>query len=200
MLRRISLIVVVGLLSVVILVACGDDDDDETPTATRAPATNAPALSPTTGAGTPAAGSPIAGSPVASGSPAANGAGTPVASPDTSTPVALVATPETSAEATPGASATEAAVVPVLTVDLLDIRFAPEEITIPANTDVTITLVNEGVTNHTFDIGALNIHSGTVKSGESTTVTINAAPGEYRYECEIPGHKQAGMVGTLIVQ
>jgi uncharacterized cupredoxin-like copper-binding protein len=31
-------------------------------------------------------------------------------------------------------------------------------------------------------------------------VTINAAPGEYEYYCAVPGHKQAGMVGKLIVK
>jgi uncharacterized cupredoxin-like copper-binding protein len=31
-------------------------------------------------------------------------------------------------------------------------------------------------------------------------VTINAAPGDYQYYCSIPGHKEAGMVGTIHVQ
>jgi plastocyanin len=85
-------------------------------------------------------------------------------------------------------------------VDLVDIAFEPTEITIPANTDVTINLVNKGAAVHTFDIDALGINSGELAGGQSTTVTINAAPGEYEYYCAIPGHKEAGMVGKLIVK
>jgi heme/copper-type cytochrome/quinol oxidase subunit 2 len=85
-------------------------------------------------------------------------------------------------------------------VDLVDIAFQPNTLTIPANTPVTINIVNKGAATHTFDIDALGINTGEVAPGASTTVTINAAPGQYEYYCAIPGHKQAGMVGTLTVQ
>ena len=85
-------------------------------------------------------------------------------------------------------------------VSLEDIKFNPTEITIPANTDVTINLVNKGVTAHSFDIDNLNVHSGEVQAGATATVTINAPPGEYEYYCAVPGHKEAGMIGKLIVQ
>ncbi len=85
-------------------------------------------------------------------------------------------------------------------VAMVDIAFNPTEITIPANTDVTIDLINSGAAPHTFDIEALAIHSGEYAAGQTGSVTINAAPGEYEYVCAIPGHKEAGMVGTLIVQ
>jgi cytochrome c oxidase subunit 2 len=86
------------------------------------------------------------------------------------------------------------------TVNLEDIKFDPTAITIPANTPVTVTLVNKGATAHTFDIDALNVHSGPVAPGATATVTITAAPGQYQYYCAEPGHKEAGMVGTLTVQ
>jgi uncharacterized cupredoxin-like copper-binding protein len=31
-------------------------------------------------------------------------------------------------------------------------------------------------------------------------VEIKAQPGEYRIDCDIPGHREAGMVGTLVVK
>jgi uncharacterized cupredoxin-like copper-binding protein len=86
------------------------------------------------------------------------------------------------------------------TVKAVDIAFQPTELAIPANTDVVLSVVNEGIAVHSFDVDALNIHSGELASGTSTTVTINAAPGEYEYYCALPGHKEAGMVGKLIVQ
>jgi plastocyanin len=87
-----------------------------------------------------------------------------------------------------------------MTVEMIDINFNPKELTIPANTDVTINLVNKGVTAHNFNIDQLNVHSGDYSAGQTGTVTINAAPGTYEYYCSIPGHKEAGMVGTLTVQ
>jgi nitrite reductase (NO-forming) len=86
------------------------------------------------------------------------------------------------------------------TVEMIDINFNPKEITIPANTDVTINLTNTGAAVHNFTIDELNVSSGDYAPGQTGTVTINAAPGTYQYYCSIPGHKEAGMVGTLTVQ
>jgi plastocyanin len=103
------------------------------------------------------------------------------------------ATPTGSPEAGNGVAAQQ-------TVEMIDIAFNPKELTIPANTDVTINLVNKGVTVHNFNIDELNVHSGDYNPGQTGSVTINAAPGTYEYYCSIPGHREAGMVGTLTVQ
>lgn len=85
-------------------------------------------------------------------------------------------------------------------VDLVDVAFNPREFSIPANTPTAITLVNRGAIVHNFTIDQLNVHSGDIKPGQSTTVTINAPAGTYTYYCAIPGHRAAGMVGTLTVK
>jgi plastocyanin len=85
-------------------------------------------------------------------------------------------------------------------IDLVDIAFNPKGFSIRANTPTVITLVNQGVAVHTFDIDELNVHSGDLQPGQSTTVTIDAPPGTYAYFCAIPGHREAGMVGTLTVK
>jgi plastocyanin len=109
-------------------------------------------------------------------------------------------TPTATAEGgEPTAAATTTGTAGV-SVEMVDINFAPKEITIPANTDVTIDLVNTGATVHNFNVEALDVHSGDYSPGQTGTVTINAAPGEYEYICSIPGHKESGMVGKLIVQ
>ncbi|MEA2526398.1 MAG: hypothetical protein QOF73_3625 [Thermomicrobiales bacterium] len=87
----------------------------------------------------------------------------------------------------------------VVFIDMVDIAFAPKEITIPAYTDVTINLVNNGAAVHTFNIDELNVHSGDYDAGQSGSLTINAAPGDYQFYCGIPGHEQAGMVGVIHV-
>lgn len=122
------------------------------------------------------------------------GAGTPAA--DAATPE--MASPEASPDATPAACATPG--TGAFTVEMVDIAYTTTELTIPAGTDVTIELPNNGAAAHNFNIDELGIHSGDVAPGAATTVTINAPAGTYEYYCSIPGHRQAGMVGTLIVQ
>lgn len=117
------------------------------------------------------AGGGAAGTPGAAGSPAADG------------------TPDDGA-----------AMQDEVTVEMVDIAFNPNELTIPANTDVTVHLPNLGAAIHNFHIDELDVHSEDVAPGAETAVTINAEPGEYEYYCSVPGHRQAGMVGTLIVE
>ena len=118
----------------------------------------------------------------------ASGAATPAAAtPAAATPVAAAATPEAANGDQP-------------TVEMVDIDFNPNEFTIPANTDVTVMLPNEGAIVHNFNIDELGISSGDVQPGNTGEVTINAEAGEYTYYCNVPGHREAGMVGTLTVE
>ena len=86
------------------------------------------------------------------------------------------------------------------TIEMIDIAFEPKDVTIAANTDVTITLPNNGVAVHNFTSDDLGVRSEDVPGGGSTTVTINAQPGTYTFYCSVPGHKEAGMQGTITVQ
>jgi uncharacterized cupredoxin-like copper-binding protein len=126
-------------------------------------------------------------------------AGTPVAAEaaPTMAPAAPTATTQTmpAAGASPAAQATAGP-----TVDMIDIAFSPNEITIPANTPTTVHLVNRGAAVHTFNIDELNVQSGDYAPGQEGDVTINAPAGTYQYYCNIPGHREAGMVGNLIVK
>ncbi len=105
------------------------------------------------------------------------------------------ATPLAPAEATPQAAAPAASELEVVAHDIF---FDPKEITIPANTNVTVKIPNEGVTAHNFTIDALGI-SVDIAPGATGEAVINAPAGTYEYYCNVPGHKAAGMVGTLTV-
>jgi uncharacterized cupredoxin-like copper-binding protein len=118
------------------------------------------------------------------------------ASAPAATPGAEGATPVAGATPTTGDETTTAATT--VEVVSFDIYFEPSELTIPANTDVTVNLPNEGATLHNFSIDALGIDVD-IAPGATEQVVINAPAGEYEYYCNVPGHKQAGMVGTLIV-
>jgi uncharacterized cupredoxin-like copper-binding protein len=115
------------------------------------------------------------------------------------------ATP-TAAGGTPAAGGAEQAAAgaaagagETVTVESYDIYFEPKEVTIPADTDVTVQLPNEGVTAHNFSIDELGI-SVDIAPGATEETVIDAPAGTYEYYCNVPGHKPAGMVGTLTVQ
>jgi uncharacterized cupredoxin-like copper-binding protein len=82
---------------------------------------------------------------------------------------------------------------------LVDVAFSPRGFSIPANAPTVVTLVNRGAVAHNFTIDELNVRSGDLRPGQATTVTVDAPAGAYAYYCAIPGHRQAGMVGTLTV-
>jgi superoxide dismutase, Cu-Zn family len=86
-----------------------------------------------------------------------------------------------------------------IVVDMADIFFDPDRITIPADTDVRITLVNVGETVHNFAIEEQNV-SVDVQPGDTAEEVLNLPPGSYEFVCDVPGHKQAGMVGVIAVQ
>jgi uncharacterized cupredoxin-like copper-binding protein len=88
----------------------------------------------------------------------------------------------------------------VVEVVMVDIDFQPEALTIPANTDLTLHLPNEGTIPHNFKIDDPEVFSGDVASGASADLTLNLPPGSYEYYCTIPGHRPAGMVGTLTME
>lgn len=80
-----------------------------------------------------------------------------------------------------------------------DIFFEPDTLTIPADTTVTLVLPNQGAAQHNFAIDELDI-SVDQGPGETHEIEINAPAGTYEFYCNVPGHREAGMVGTLTVE
>lgn len=87
----------------------------------------------------------------------------------------------------------------IYVVTSIDIAYEAAELTIPANTDVTIQYENHGVLEHNFNIDQAMIYTDPIPGGASTSFTVNLPPGIYEFYCSVPGHKEAGEVGTLIV-
>jgi len=108
------------------------------------------------------------------------------------------ATDSSAAEATPAAASGSDAATET-TVEMVDIAFNPSSLTIPADTDVTVSLPNTGAALHNFSIDELGIDVD-VAAGDTGSATINAPAGDYEFYCNVPGHKEAGMLGTLTVQ
>lgn len=91
-----------------------------------------------------------------------------------------------------------------VTIGAYDIYFDPKEVTIPANTDVTVNLPNNGVTLHNFSVTGHNNPDAPnlgidvdLAVGTAETIAINAPAADYYFFCNVPGHEAAGMFGTL---
>ncbi|MFL5883581.1 MAG: plastocyanin/azurin family copper-binding protein [Thermoleophilaceae bacterium] len=67
---------------------------------------------------------------------------------------------------------------------------------------VQITLTNPAPVPHNITLQTPQGVKGgpTVGKGGTSTVTANLKPGKYIYYCSVPGHRQAGMQGTLTVK
>jgi uncharacterized cupredoxin-like copper-binding protein len=81
-------------------------------------------------------------------------------------------------------------------------RFEPETITIKAGQAVTIVFRNRGFIVHDYiSTGAeQNAKLANVQGGREARGVFKAAkPGTYQVLCLQPGHKEAGMVGKIVV-
>lgn len=101
-------------------------------------------------------------------------------------------------EAETGASTSDGSSTDI-SLDAVDIAFSVSELSIPADTDVSITLTNQGVAAHDFVIDGTDFATPQLNGGESATIVVNLPAGTYTYYCSVPGHREAGMVGTLTV-
>jgi plastocyanin len=86
----------------------------------------------------------------------------------------------------------------VLSVAGTEFAFAPAMLKAsPGRT--TIRFTNKGTTDHDFTIDALHVKL-TAKPGESAEATVTLTPGTYTSYCSVPGHRQSGMQGMLMVK
>ena len=109
-----------------------------------------------------------------------------------------------------------------ITVEASDFTYEPVTITVPAGQPVTLMLKNVGKVEHDFVVDNINVadvkasDSGPAthhqmdqneydlhffaKAGETATLQFTAMePGTYEIFCSVEGHKEAGMIGELIV-
>jgi len=79
-----------------------------------------------------------------------------------------------------------------------NVAFTETELATTAG-EVTVTLENKDLFWHTFTIEELGVDLR-VPVGAQLPITFDAPPGEYEFVCDIPGHTEAGMSGTLTVE
>ena len=101
-------------------------------------------------------------------------------------------------------------------VEMLDVQFRPNEFTVPAGAEVTVTATNYGLARHNFIIFKKGFDAGEhfghedepniywqieLQPGTSATETFVAPlePGEYFVACGAMSHMEDGMVAKLTV-
>ncbi|MPZ70241.1 MAG: hypothetical protein GEU71_12045 [Actinobacteria bacterium] len=82
-------------------------------------------------------------------------------------------------------------------LEAIDFEFSEGSAT--AASGATIELVNEGMVEHDFSVEGADymLHAA---PGETATGTLTIEPGDYTFFCSVPGHREAGMEGTLTVE
>lgn len=97
--------------------------------------------------------------------------------------------------------AQQAAPAQEIEVLMSEFRFEPARIEVSRG-KVVFKLKNTGLVEHDFVIPQLGLGSPVLAPGQEKEweLDIKAQPGEYRIYCDIPGHREAGMVGTLVVK
>ncbi len=104
----------------------------------------------------------------------------------------------------------------VLTVSMTEFKFTPNTYSVPAGSQVTLELSNDGRANHNWVLmefeyiaeapysnedEAHELFNFVLRPGENETFTFTApsVPGEYQVVCTFPGHLARGMKGILTV-
>lgn len=81
-----------------------------------------------------------------------------------------------------------------------DLQFDPSEVEAPAGS-IEVSLTSEPSVNHTFTVELEEGDETVVEAapGQTASGSIDLETGEYIFYCEVPGHREAGMEGTLAV-
>jgi plastocyanin len=83
-------------------------------------------------------------------------------------------------------------------MEVSNFAFNPSVITTKPGDKVKVTF-SKSTGFHTFTIDELDLNYS-IAQGESLTFTAPSQPGQYPYYCDIGSNREAGMIGTLIVQ
>ncbi len=81
-------------------------------------------------------------------------------------------------------------------ITMSDFAFDPAEVAVAAG--AVLTLVNDGALVHNMSVDGTA--SDMVEAGAEGELDLTGvAPGTYVFRCDVPGHAESGMVGTITV-
>jgi plastocyanin len=154
---------------------------------TSGEAESASASGTTTTASSAAASTPAPATPAPTAS-------TPAASPSGKSPKATTGTPA------PPSSPAAATTLKLAANPAGQLAYEPKQLSAKAG-KVTIDFANGSPIEHDVAVaqGSSIVGQTPVFSGGAKTLSLNLKPGTYKFFCTVPGHRQAGMEGTLTV-
>jgi len=130
------------------------------------------------------------------------GCGSSSTSSSSSTPSTPAATSPAVSATTPAAGGSVGQALHVAAGPGSELRFQQTSLTAKAG-QVSIAFTNMTPLMHNLTIadesGAVQGFTPTF-NGATKTLTVSLKPGTYKFYCSVPGHRQAGMEGTLTVQ
>ena len=81
-----------------------------------------------------------------------------------------------------------------------ELAFVPNALSAPAGR-IMIRMTNPSQLQHSIALAVTGIPAGPIVGhGGVSEVVANLAPGTYTFYCTVPGHREAGMTGTLTVR
>lgn len=84
-------------------------------------------------------------------------------------------------------------------VDMTEFALAPDEITVGAGGVLAVN--NSGSQIHNLTVRDTDLKTPDLATGETTELDVsNLEGGEYEIFCDIPGHADAGMTGSMVVE
>jgi uncharacterized cupredoxin-like copper-binding protein len=88
-----------------------------------------------------------------------------------------------------------------VTIEATEFEYNPGDFSLPADEATELTLANKGVVEHDIVVEELDDRELVfANAGETVTETVTVPAGTYTFYCSIPGHRSAGMEGTLTVE
>lgn len=93
------------------------------------------------------------------------------------------------------------AIAETITVTATEFEFEPHTISVDKGQTLTLVLDNHGALSHNLHIPGLDVEMTSVQTDGTTRHTFTPeTAGTFSFYCAVPGHKQAGMKGTLKVR
>ena len=111
-------------------------------------------------------------------------------------------TPANTASTAGGAAAGGSSTVNISTPSGTDLAYDQKDVSAKAGS-VTIDFQNNESIAHDVaveDSSGMEVGATDLVSSGSATATVDLTPGTYAFFCTVPGHRQAGMEGTLTVK
>jgi nitrite reductase (NO-forming) len=87
----------------------------------------------------------------------------------------------------------------VVEVAATEFTFRPLEIEVKAGEVINLRLVNQGAAAHDITVPGLGLWIA-APVGQAVTGAVRVdRSGTYEFFCSVPGHREAGMVGRIVV-